>query len=1675
MSRRVLLVGRWLGLSLLLLSCDPLALEQPRLTALVPASRTTGAPTAVVIEGQGFAPQIEVSPAGKASVRADFAGWLVGPSGKVPLEAVRFLSSTALTAIVPAGLASADSPAPAAVAELAPGPYRLEVRTPQGDLLTLAEAFTVRLAPVLLSVEPTRRASVAGGVDIELHGRYFVPGTEAWIGPRPLMEQQLEASGTRIRGRVPPGEPGLVDIEVVSPYGKAVMSRAFTYLAPGELPLVEGIDPDRGPESGGTPVIVFGSGFDANTRIFLGDLALVDPRFDVRTPGRITGRTPPGVAGAVDVVAVGGVGAGPPLPAAFRYEPLPQIKQVSPASGPEPGGTPVEVRGRGFTAGTRIFFGDSPLVAAERVDPGLIRGVTPGGRGPVLVTARSAGGETGLLDGFTYLGGPSLAALEPATALGRSWLDLDPPVAVTLRGAGFSAPGLALSGDGQLLEDVTLVDDRELQLLLPRGQGTVGLVVRTDLGVAALPEAFTFRDPLAVDEVLPRRGRPGELLEVWGRGFTADTTLSLQVAPGGGWVEVELLAQEEDRLVGLLPREEGVAALRLTAAHGSLTVDGALLLLPPAEPPRVDEALPGRGPEAGGAPLALVGRSLPAAARSAVGGRPLDDPFRLGEAVLLGQTPPGEGLVQVTVTAAPDFATTLPTPYAYEQPSPPRLESVFPATVGEEPGTLVTVRGAGLTRDCQATLGSREVLELEWLRATELRFRDPGGPLGPQPLLLSCPRGTVFEERALRRLPDAQPRLAGLLPAVGPQAGGTMVTILGSGLGELPAAWLGESLLDDLVRIEPGRYQATLPAGPVGPASLRVLVADGPLLTLAEAFRYVPPTARLLVGIRPAAGAAAGGDLVSVDGSGLAPGVTFSLDGQPLTLLQRRGPSLLHARTPPGIPGRTATLVARWPDGEELRLSGAFRYLPTGRLAIDTVLPATGSTAGGTPIEIHGAGFRTPVRATLGGRPLLHLRVLHEGLLAGETPPGPASDAVLRVEADGEGVQLADAFRYLPTGGSRPVATALLPGLAAAPGGGQFRLFGRSLDRVTRLLLADVVLEETQLLDPFTLLVRIPASPAWPTDRDLELVLEDEQGPASRLDAALLLVTPPQLAAVVPAEGGEAGGEAVAVSLVGQPAGLEVLLGGLPLRELVAEPGAGPGELILRGLTPPGLGKVDVVARNPAGEDLLVGAYHYLPTPRITRVEPADGPQGGGTSLTLTGSGLTAATEVELGGLPLEAPRLDEAGRLLAVSPPGFGEADAETRHLGQRVNLLPAAFRYLPPLGVSGWWPRCGRATGGTLLRLAGRGFPALLQATLDDAPAPPVDRSLLPGREAWFVTPPGELDACVAVALEGSTGSWWRADAFCYLPPARSLFATPGVVQGLVARPEGGVALASASGLMVVAGPLDRAPELDAAAFRLPAADVRALAAPQPGVVLAATAQGLAVCADVALAPVCRHVTRLDLGELDELVLDLVLVTPGGEVLALGPRGAVRLLLQGGGAFRVPPAQLGELAGLRGRAGLVDPTGRLWVATEAGLCEAPAGSFEFIRHTRETTGGELPTDDVLALAWGPGAELYVGTAAGLVRFSLEASAPREAGSLGGEPVDELAGVTVRSLSRAADGSLWAVAGEEVVQIVEGRLVRRLGLEDGLPPEAASWVAADPAGVLWVVVGGELWRVVPQ
>ena len=197
-------------------------------------------------------------------------------------------------------------------------------------------------------------------------------------------------------------------------------------------PVVTAIAPSFGPESGGTPVTISGSGFGMTQVTSINFGTVPAPSFQQPSTSALIATAPPG-AGTVDITVTTTSGTSLPVSTdRFTYVGVPIVASVAPASGPSSGGTSVTISGTNLEGAGAVDFGSAPAVVTSD-SPTEIVATAPLGAHTVNVIVHNASGPSAISigDRFTYLAPPTLSSVTPTSGPSAGG------TRVTLRGTGF--------------------------------------------------------------------------------------------------------------------------------------------------------------------------------------------------------------------------------------------------------------------------------------------------------------------------------------------------------------------------------------------------------------------------------------------------------------------------------------------------------------------------------------------------------------------------------------------------------------------------------------------------------------------------------------------------------------------------------------------------------------------------------------------------------------------------------------------------------------------------------------------------------------------------------------------------------------------------------------------------------------------------------------------------------------------------------------------------------------------------------------------------------------------------------------------------------------------------------------------------------------------------------------
>ena len=256
----------------------------------------------------------------------------------------------------------------------------------------------------------------------------------------------------------------------------------------------------------------------------------------------------------------------------------------------------------------------------------------------------------------------------------------------------------------------------------------------------------------------------------------------------------------------------------------------------------------------------------------------------------------------------------------------------------------------------------------------------------------------------------------------------------------------------------------------------------------------------------------------------------------------------------------------------------------------------------------------------------------------------------------------------------------------------------------------------------------------------------------------------PTVSAVSPVAGPLAGATAVTITGTGFNDATAVDFG-TTAATIVSVGSAGTS---LSVTAPAGTGTVDVTVTTPVGTSATSAAdsFTYEAAPTVSAISPSAGLLSGGSAVTVTGTGFSAATGASFGSSPATAYTVASSTSLIATSPAeGAGTVDVTvSTPVGTSATAQPAdQFTYEATPAVSAVSPVAGLPAGGSVVTVTGTGFTGASAVSFGGVPGTAV--AVNPAGTAITVTAPagtGTVD--VTVTTPAGTSATTPADSFTY-----------------------------------------------------------------------------------------------------------------------------------------------------------------------------------------------------------------------------------------------------------------------------------------------------------------------
>lgn len=242
-------------------------------------------------------------------------------------------------------------------------------------------------------------------------------------------------------------------------------------------------------------------------------------------------------------------------------------------------------------------------------------------------------------------------------------------------------------------------------------------------------------------------------------------------------------------------------------------------------------------------------------------------------------------------------------------------------------------------------------------------------------------------------------------PNQGSTGGGTTVTITGVNLAGATAVQFGTKSAT-ITANTPTSVTCISPSG-AGVVNVDVVTSGGTSNPLAYYYIGAP----FLFSVSATSGPTAGGNTVTLSGTGLATASSVSFGGNTATPTVISD-SVISVTVPAGTAAGSVAVSVTTTGGVASGLSYSYVDAPT----VTTVSPSSGSATGGTAVTLTGTNLATTSSVTIGGT-VAAFGVIQAGEVSVITPPGTAGAADVVVTTTGGSATVVGGYTYTATPG----------------------------------------------------------------------------------------------------------------------------------------------------------------------------------------------------------------------------------------------------------------------------------------------------------------------------------------------------------------------------------------------------------------------------------------------------------------------------------------------------------------------------------------------------------------------------------------------------------------------------------------------------------------------------------
>jgi hypothetical protein len=1268
----------------------------PEVTGLSPSTGTTSGGTLVTISGNNFANATEVL------------------FGDEPAEDFTIGSATVIYATAPAQAA---------------GTVDVKVYTPSSvSATTTADqySYTAASSPTLTSITPNS-GSTGGGTVVTLIGTNLRGTTDVLFGTTEAVGIDVIDDNT-VEATAPAHASGSVSVTVKT-YSGTSGAVTFTYNA-APAPSVTGLDTNTGPTYGGSIVTITGNYFSGASAVKFGSL---DANwYEVLSDNAIEASSPAQAAGTIDVTVSTPTGTSSTSSAdhfTYTTPSAPTVTGVSPSSGSTAGGTVVTITGTNYTDVTDVTFGGaevdpSDIVVNSSTQLTVVAPAHIAGVWDVVVSTLAGDSALSSSDRFTYTlaSAPSISSLSPTsgTAAGGT--------IVTISGSNFT--GAYAVYFGNTAADFDLVSDTQIVATTPaEATGAVNVSVYTTAGNSAASSSssytFTSAGTPTVSSLDTSSGSTAGGTSVL---ITGTHLLGATAVNFGSTAAASFEVVSDTQIVAVTaPAAAGSVTVSVTTTSGTSS-SGPTFTYTAASAPSISALSPSSGSAAGGDTIVITGSHFLGTSAVSFGGTAAWDFEIISDSSIVATAPAkpsGTGTVDVRVTTTAGTSSIVTADqytYNWVTAAAPTVTGLDVNTGTTAGGTLVTLSGTNFAAASAVKFGTTNATSFTVLSDTQIQATSPAGSAGTINITVTTPGGTSSTGSAnqFTYVAASVPTVTLLSATSGSTAGGTSVSLTGTNFTGATAVNFGSFAATSFTVNSATSITATSPAEPAGIINVTVTTSAGTSTTgSGNQFTYNAASAPTVSSLSPTSGSSAGGTSVTITGTNFT-GATAVLFGDYYATFTVNSSTSITA-TAPAQPAGTVDVIVQSYSGQSAPSSSTrFSYSAATDPAVSSLSPTSGSTAGGTSVVITGTNFTGATDVWFGAVEVPSFTVNSSTQITATSPSQAVGTIDVTVETP-SGVSVtssSDHFTY--TAASAPTVTSLSPSSGSTGGGTSVTLTGTNFTGATAVDFGSVA--ATFTVNSAT---SITATSPPQASGNVYVTVTTPSGTSSTgagNQFTYNAAAAPSVSSVTPTSISSAGGDAVTIlgsHFLGASA---VNFGSVAALDFTVE----NDSVIVATAPAQAAGTVHITVTTPTGTSSTGSGdqvtYTAVSAPTVTGVSPISGTTAGGTTITITGTNFSLASEVDMAGLASAFSVLSSTTIQLTSPAEAAGTVDVQVFSPGGSSTLSTSSrYTYVAASApaVSSLSPTSGSTAGGTSVTITGTDFTGATAVTFGDVAA--------------------------------------------------------------------------------------------------------------------------------------------------------------------------------------------------------------------------------------------------------------------------------------------------------------------------------------------------------------------